>query len=758
MFEKYKISNRGFSLIEGIISIAIFSIIFVALTTLFIIILNSVRNNKAENSANSIALEQLEIIRGMDFNEVRTDTGWTLSGDLESEKFLNRAGYNFTVKIDVGWEDDVFDGVSPADTFPYDYKNVRVRVSWINPLTKNENTVAMNTNVVPRGLEGLSPGKGGILVKVFNASGILVPNAEVHIESDEESYYIDATTDLNGNLWAPDLEPSDDYRIVVSKDGYNSDQTYSFDTDPDSPDYNPIPTKPDAVVLAGEITEIGLSIDFLSGLNIQTVNYNNPQNWIVSSDLSDDFQREASVDIDSSDNLFVVWLDGRSGTDRIFAQKYSYDVGTGLYDKQWGGDIQITVGDDKTLPRIETFGLNYFYASWATQASGNLNVYLEKFNSSDGSSVWGPVKVNLESGNSDQQSADLILDSVGNIYVVWMDDRNSGWDIYAQKYNANGNALWVQDLKINTDVTLTDQQNPKIIMDDEDNFYVIWEESINGDLDIYWEKLDSDGDILFASRKVNTDSSALDQFEPSVIFDGSDYFYISWTDKRNSQPDIYAQKYDKLGVVAVAGEWAIADVKINDDSLPDAWRTKSALTFFDENTLYFSWEDDRNGNPDVYSAKFDSTGTKLWDYDLIMNGVSDDVQGTPDVIADSMGYGITVWEDSRSGEPDIYFARYKDLGYYIRSSNPIIVTGAKLKGTYSDGGTPPNFLPIYKYQKEFVSDINGFINIGDGVSELEWDNYSFTTDESHTIISTDQPVPLIVNPGMTENAVINIEP
>jgi len=107
--EKNKNKN-GFTLIEGIVSIAIFSIIFVALFALFGTVLSMIKNNKAKVTANSIALEQMEIIRGMNFDDVKTDTGWTPAGLLESEKTINRAGFNFTVQTDIAFVDDEYDG------------------------------------------------------------------------------------------------------------------------------------------------------------------------------------------------------------------------------------------------------------------------------------------------------------------------------------------------------------------------------------------------------------------------------------------------------------------------------------------------------------------------------------------------------------------------------------------------------------------------------------------------------------------------
>ncbi len=748
-----KFQKNGFSLIEGMVGVAIFLIISLALFSLFNVAFNSIRNNKAKVTANSIALEELEVIRGMEFDSIATTTGWVPPGPILSEKDINRGSFNFTVKIDITFVDDSFDGTTtsaPADTFPFDYKKARVKVIWANPITKGQETVAMSTNIVPPGLEGGT----GLYVTVFDASGQPINEAKVDITSVNESYILDdALTDPNGNLWVPNLEPNNDYHITATKDGYSVAQTYAINTDPASPDYNPNPTKPDAIVIDGEVTRVGLAIDVLGNLNIQTVNYNNPQNWKINSDLGADSQTEVAIAIDSGDNLFLVWLDDRVGPERFYAQKYKYNSVSGLYEKQWDPDVQITVANNKRAPRISVFGTSYFYIVGADDRNGNQDIFLEKYNSSTGNSEWNDVKVNVDANSNAQVKPDIAVDSVGNSYIAWMDDRNGNWDVYAQKYDPDGNNLWVADLKINIDAGIHNQENPRAVVDDEDNFYVVWEDEINGNKDIFLAKFDGDGNTLFAGKKINTDSSGLDQYEPNIVFDGSDYLYLCWSDKRNSQPDIYAGKYDKAGTRIISDNWVGGDVKINDDSMPDAWRTKSAVAYFSDSAIYFSWQDDRNGNPDIYSAKFDSGGNKLWAYDLIMNGIASDDQGAPDVVTDSMGYGITVWEDFRSGDADIYAARYKDLGFFIRTGIPITVTGVKLKGTY-----PPDSSPIYKYSKDFTSDGVGNISIGDGTTVIEWDNYSFTAGDGHTVISTDQPEPLFIAPGTTENVVINVEP
>ena len=765
-----KFRDNGFTLIGGLIGVAIFAIVFLALISAFSAAFNTIKNNQAKVTANSIALEELEIIRGMEFDNVATDTGWSPPGPIIHEKNITRGAFNFTVQVDISFFDDPFDGTGesfPADLFPYDYKKARVRVFWTNPVTKRQEEVAMTTNIIPPGLEGGT----GLLIVAADAYGAAIPDAKVDIASVEAGYNLEsALTDLNGNLWVGGLEPAGDYHISVTKDGYSVDQTYPVNNsnpkDPSlNPDYNPQPINPDAAVINSEVTRIVFSIDLLGGLEISTVNYDNPQNWQINTDGGTDNQTTANLAIDDSDNLYFVWTNDTGSVRRIYAQKYDLSGNV-----QWtSGDVQLTASNNQVNPRIAIappiapeVEEKYFYLIWNDDRNGNQNTYLKKFRISDGGSVWGDIKVNIDANSADQINPDLAIDSAGNIYAAWMDNRNGGWDIYAQKYNLNGAVLWDSDLKINTDAGFADQKNPRIAVDNEDNFYIVWEDEINGDQDIFLAKFNGDGNIEpsgFAGKKINSDSSLLDQYEPAIAYDGADYLYLCWSDERNSEPDIYAQKYDKAGTRI----WAGGDVKINDDSTPDAWRTKPSVAYFSDEAIYFSWQDDRNGNFDIYSAKFDGGGGKLWEYDLIMNSdTSDQPQEIPEVAVDSSGCAITAWEDFRGGSSDnIYAARYSSLSIFPRSNVPITVRGDKLKGVYPPGCVDEECQPIYKYNKDFTSGAVGNISIGDGISELEWDNkegYSFSGGSGYTIISIDQSTPLPIAPGESKEVIINVEP
>jgi len=85
-----------------------------------------------------------------------------------------------------------------------------------------------------------------------------------------------------------------------------------------------------------------------------------------------------------------------------------------------------------------------------------------------------------------------------------------------------------------------------------------------------------------------------------MAIDSNDNIYIAWTDNRNGDTDIYAQKYNSSGVA----QWD-PDLRVNID-----------MSGFNQYDVYLAinpttdevlavWTDERNGNPDIYVSGFD---------------------------------------------------------------------------------------------------------------------------------------------------------
>ncbi|MDD3190918.1 MAG: hypothetical protein PHI66_04500, partial [Candidatus Pacebacteria bacterium] len=735
------------------------------LFNLFNVVLRNIRNNNAILLANSMAVEQLEIVRGMEFNNIKTDTGWVPAGPILSEKHISKEGIGFTIKTDVSWVDDPFDEIDPVDIYPFDYKKVRVRVYWTNPVGGGLEEVAMSTNIVPEGLEGLSEGTGGIYLTVFDSQGIPVFEAEADISSDSMGYSLEnAKTDVNGNLWIPELDPASDYHIQITKAGYSTTQTYAINNDPASVDYNPIPEKTDLFVIDQKISRVGFAIDVLGGMNINTVNFNNPANLRANADLNGE-KSALSAAIDFSGNVFVAWVDNRNVENNIYIQKLSYNSGSDTYSVAWSGDTLIVDENGCSAPQLEMLDDGSLYLVWSDQRTGESDIYLSEINLVTGNLIGSEYKVDGGSIGSLQDNPTVDSDQDGNIYMAWEDNRDGDWDIYCQKFNTSSGNFWSSDLKIN-DSDYLEQLSPKIVLDrdsgafgeNENNFYVIWESDHSGNFDIFIKKYSNSGSVIFSDKVVNSDGGALDQYDAAIVFDGADYMYIVWTDDRNFQPDIYMQKLDKNG----NGVWSSGDVKVNDDAFDEARRLSPSVAYGSDSSIYVSWEDSRNSGDafyNIYAAKVNSVGEKAWGYDLVLADTLESYQMNSFTLLTPSGKAMSLWEDDRVDElNNIFSARYIEWINMASANIPITLTSTKGKGTYPnpDLGGIPEYLSIPKYAETFTSNSFGHITIGETEGGLEWGTYTFSAEAPYYIISIDLPSPISVNPGQSVDVVINI--
>lgn len=262
--------NRGFTLIETLIGVAIFAMIATSAWFGLVKIFDGVLVLRAKTVATNLATEQIEIIRNLPYADVGILNGLP-SGVIPYEQNLTRDGKEFLVRTTIRNVDLAFDGViggTPNDTSPADNKLVEIEIICTK-CGKEIPPLLFNTNIAPKALE-TTGNNGAIFISVFDSNGQPVPQADVYIKNSQKNPPIiieDVTNDL-GVLQIIDAPPGTGaYEITVSKDGYSSERTYKIgDT------ANPSPTKPHANVVAGSVTQISFAIDKVSSLTVNTRN------------------------------------------------------------------------------------------------------------------------------------------------------------------------------------------------------------------------------------------------------------------------------------------------------------------------------------------------------------------------------------------------------------------------------------------------------------------------------------------------------
>ena len=266
-----KIKNsKGFTLIEALVSVAIFLLFAVGIYGGITFIFKIIYQSRIKIIETAILSEELEIVRNLSFENVGLQNG-VPAGVLLPSKIITRNKINFTVQTSVRNIDDPYDGTaggSPLDTSPADYKLVEISVSCVS--CNQRYPLIANTTIAPKGLEGATK-NGHLFINVFDSNGHGVSQATVHIINTSTKPDIDITETPDNDGWFRLIDTPTGtlaYNITVSKDGYSSDYTIYPST------ANAHPSKLPSNVASQMVTEIYFSIDALANLNVKTFDKN----------------------------------------------------------------------------------------------------------------------------------------------------------------------------------------------------------------------------------------------------------------------------------------------------------------------------------------------------------------------------------------------------------------------------------------------------------------------------------------------------
>lgn len=259
-------SRTGMSLIEVILAIGMIVLLFGGIYSAYIGILDAIANSSLRTQAASILNREIEIIRNLAYDQVGT-VGGIPSGILPQTKNVTSTdGQTFTVAITVRNIDDQFDGTlsgSPGDTSPADYKLAELEISCV--ACPRFIPLLLTTTVAPKNLEGALAG-GALFINVFDAAGAPVQDAVVNIINSSVSPAVNLTdiTNEDGVLQLVGVPTSTQgYAIIVTKNGYSTEQTYQVGAIG-----NPNPVKPHATIAAQSVTQVSFAIDRTSSVTL----------------------------------------------------------------------------------------------------------------------------------------------------------------------------------------------------------------------------------------------------------------------------------------------------------------------------------------------------------------------------------------------------------------------------------------------------------------------------------------------------------
>jgi len=392
----------------------------------------------------------------------------------------------------------------------------------------------------------------------------------------------------------------------------------------------------------------------------------NIPDFLVNEQGSIDGSRQSLPDIggDGSGNYVITWVDARSGYDYdIFAQIYLSN-GTSLGSNFKINDDEISASQYNPAIAVDP-NLN-FVITWKDRRNGDWNdgwdIYAQRF-SNDGTALGENFKVNDDIGNEEQEEPAVSIDNNGNFVIVWSDERNGAWDIYAQRFSNDGIFLG-SNFKVNDDTGNLLKNNPSIASNQRGDFVISWADKRDDYLsDIFAQRYSANGAALGDNFKVNTDFGNAIQHRSDISIDGDGKFIIAWEDRRNDLFDIFFQCYSSEG--STIGE----NIIVGDNPEGTDQRNVSISSDIDGN-FNISWQDDRNDYGDVFARQYSNEGVPYGNCFKVNTDSGNDVQFFSEIFTNDNGDFRIVWEDQRFGfiNGEIYGQAYLNDGLPVEDN------------------------------------------------------------------------------------------
>jgi hypothetical protein len=227
--------------------------------------------------------------------------------------------------------------------------------------------------------------------------------------------------------------------------------------------------------------------------------------------------------------------------------------------------------------------------------------------------------------------------------VAWEDLRDGDPAIYAGRITSHGTPLDGGGIAV---ATGGDDEDPAVAWDGR-NYLVVWSHwDPDAGADVWGARVTPGGRVLDRTA-IRVASASLDQFSPSVAFDGTNYL-VAWVDERADERgrDIYATR------VSPQGEVLDAAFPISKN---DLWQIDPTVTT-DGTQWFVAWQDQQAGDWDIDAARVSSDGQVLDRYGILVTTDFRD-QISPTASWDGTDF-VVAWSDLRTGvDRDIYAAR-----------------------------------------------------------------------------------------------------
>jgi RHS repeat-associated protein len=424
---------------------------------------------------------------------------------------------------------------------------------------------------------------------------------------------------------------------------------------------------------------------------------------------------------------YLIWDDQRDGATNSNIYFSRRDPVTGA----WSANVKVNTDSttrNQADPAIATDSSSNAYAVWDDFRDGtnNQNIYYSKRSAGPGTWSTPNLKVNDGSGNTNERNPRIAGTAAGAETAVWVDLRSSQNNIYASTL-ASGGSTWAANKKV-TDNTAAVKDFPDVAVGADGTSYAVWQDSRNGNADIFFSSLTSGGSTWAANVKISDDPGTTAQTRSRIGVDGLGNLVAAWIDARTTPAHV------RVARKPAGGAWSASI-----DITPAPANVQSlALSVRTDGFAWAVWGDTRAGasNQDVWGSRYDPA-LNTWS---TPSRLDDDPGTTTNQLNPTVAFGpaeeMLAWRDNRlnangdtqarrvqviAGMSDHFALAYDGLNRLKGITGPVSETFTLDGASNITARTGPNQTDSYDTANRLTSD---------GTSSYTWSNADRLTNRA----------------------------
>lgn len=380
-----------------------------------------------------------------------------------------------------------------------------------------------------------------------------------------------------------------------------------------------------------------------------------PEGLLVSDNPQNSFVVGWDVNADTGGNCLLAFVDIRNGGDNdVYAYRIAPD-GTFL----WGPD-GVTISDNSDFeadPVIAPLASGDTVVVWP-RFDSTPGLYLQTI-APDGTELLAHGGVRIAGDGVEAPAFERIAPTPdGDFIASFVRDTASFFSprhVHAQKYGPDGTPRWGSSPVVVSDAASVPIAHlPSLVLDADGNAVIAWHDTRDGDFDCYVQRLDASGNPVFAANGVAVSTEpGRQQIGPAVAVEPGGDVMVAFRNLDGNQnfQGLNVQRIDSDGVRAL-GEAGVALLPFNNqfNGTPLAVSDPAGIAILSDLE-----PDSSMGNFDdtLQLIRVDASGT-LIDPAPIDVGLTPSQKFRLALRNNPIGGYLIAWDDDRNGNEDIY--------------------------------------------------------------------------------------------------------